>query len=98
MSFEAVSGEKTDDWLVRTVGLLATAIGATLVASSLGEESPPAPVLGLVAGAGAAFSCVDVVYSANGRIRPVYLADAVLHGGIAVWLAIASRRSDGQVL
>src|SRR4051794_41935238 len=30
-SFEAVTGPKTDDWLVRMVGLLAAVIGATLL-------------------------------------------------------------------
>jgi hypothetical protein len=29
-SFEAVTGPKTDDWLVKMVGLLAAVIGATL--------------------------------------------------------------------
>jgi hypothetical protein len=88
-SFEAVTGEKVDYWLVRMVGLLASVIGATLAASALREERPPAPALGLAAGAGAAFSCVDVVYAARGRIRPVYLADAALHAGLAAWLVAA---------
>lgn len=95
-SFEAVSGEKVDYWLVRTVGLLAAAIGATLAASAVREEHPPAPALGLAAGAGVAFAAVDVVYSLRGRISPVYLADAVLHVGLAAWLATASRRGEGQ--
>ena len=95
-SFEAVSGEKTDYWLVRTVGLLAAVIGATLTASALREEPPPAPAVGLAAGAGGAFSCVDVVYAASGRIRPVSLTDAALHAGLAAWLANASRRGAGR--
>lgn len=94
-SFEAVSGRKVDYWLVRTVGLLAAAIGGSLVASSLREGPLPAPALGLAAGAGAAFSSVDVVYSVTGRIRPIYLADAAVHAGIAGWLARASRGAGG---
>ena len=79
-----MSGEKVDYWL-RTVGLLAGVIGATLTASAVGAEPPPAPAVGLAAGAGAAFSCVDVVYAAN----------AALHVGLAAWL-VAARRRDGD--
>ena len=91
-----MSGQKVDYWLVRTVGLLAGAIGATLAWSALREERLPAPALGLAAGAGAAFSAVDVVYALRGRIRSVYLADAGLHVALAAWLATASRRGEGR--
>lgn len=87
-----MSGEKVDYWLVRKVGLLAGAIGVALAAAAVREERPAAPAVALAAGAGAAFSSVDVVYAARGRIRPVYLADAALHAGLAAWLAAASRR------
>lgn len=92
-SFEAVSGSKHDYWLVRTVGLLAGAIGAALlVASRADRPSPEAAVL--AAGAGASFAAVDVVYVARRRISPVYLGDAALHLALA-WAALR-RRANGD--
>jgi hypothetical protein len=89
-SFEAVSGRKTDYWLVRTVGLLAAAIGATLVVATRGERvAAEAAMLGVAAGS--AFTAVDVVYVARRRIRPVYLGDAAVHGLLG-FLALSGRR------
>jgi len=81
-SFEAVTGRKTDDWLVRMVGLLATAIGGTLVLHSRSEAAPP-----LAAATAASFLAVDVVYSANGTISPIYLTDAALQTAFLLALA-----------
>jgi hypothetical protein len=91
-SFEAVTGPKHDDWLVRTVGLLVAAVGATLaVAAARGRLTPE--VRGLAAGSAAALAAVDVVYAGRGRIAPVYLLDAVLEAGfVAAWAAGARAR------
>jgi hypothetical protein len=89
-SFEAVTGRKTDYWLVRTVGLLAAAIGAALVAGSRRERpSTETATLGLAAGA--AFTAIDLVYVARGRIRPVYLSDAVVHTVLGILAAKGAR-------
>src|SRR4051794_41964369 len=46
-SFEAVTGPKTDDWLVRMVGLLAAVIGATLLTAGRHRQgAPPKIVVG----------------------------------------------------
>ena len=80
--FEAVTGPKRDYWLVRTVGLLAAAIGATLLSGTRRDEpSPETALLGLAAGA--SFTAVDLVYVARRRISPVYLGDAAVHGVLA---------------
>jgi hypothetical protein len=89
-SFEAVSGRKTDYWLVRTVGLLAAAIGATLLLAAR-RERVTAEAAALAVAAGTSFAAIDVVYVARRRISPVYLADAALHGVLAA-LAVSNRR------
>ena len=80
--FETVTGRKTDYWLVRMVGLLAAAIGVSLLTGARGARpSSEATVLGVAAGA--SFTAVDLAYVARRRISPVYLADAVVHGLLA---------------
>lgn len=82
-SFEFVTGRKTDRWLVRMVGLLAAVIGLTILRDRDGPVDRTLPV-----GSALAFSAVDVVYSAKGTIRPIYLGDAVVEAVlIAGWLA-----------
>jgi hypothetical protein len=75
-SFEAVTGAKTDDWLVVTVGLLIAVVGgALLLASRAGEVALPMVFLG--AGSAAVFTFVDVWYYTRGVIPAVYLLDAL---------------------
>lgn len=74
-SFEAVTGPKTDDWLVRMVGVLAFVIGTTLLTAA--PAWPPSGIaLRLAAGSALSFAFVDVVTVAAGTIRPIYLVDA----------------------
>ena len=88
-SFEAVTGPKVDDWLVKTVGALVAVIGATLcVASWLGRVSPEAQVLAM--GSALCLGAVDVVYPLLGRISRVYLADAVVEATLlAAWTFVS---------
>jgi hypothetical protein len=86
-SFEAVTGPKTDRWLVRTVGALALANGIALaVGARLPEPSVETQALALLSSA--AFATVDVAYVGAGRIRPIYLADAVAEISFAVALLV----------
>jgi hypothetical protein len=85
-SFEAVTGPKLEGWLVKTVGLLVTAIGATLL---VGRSDPGAErtirVLGMTSAA--ALAGVDVYYAGKRRIKRVYFADAALELAFVVaWL------------
>jgi hypothetical protein len=80
--FETVTGRKTDYWLVRTVGVLAAAIGASLLTGARGARPSPETTV-LAVAAGASFTAVDLVFVAKRRIRPVYLADAAVHGLLA---------------
>lgn len=86
-SFEAVTGHKVDRWLVKTVGALAAAIGATLALAAYRRTAGPEAAL-LAVGSASGFAAIDGVYVARRRISPVYLLDAVLElGFIAAWVA-----------
>lgn len=94
-TFEAVSGPKRDDWLVRTVGALACVIGANLLLADRGHASREIRTLG--ATSAAAFLMVDAVGVASRTISPVYLADAVLEAVfLARWLPLALRPQGDQ--
>lgn len=67
-SLEWISGPKTDRWLVKTVGALITAIGASLgLAARRDRVTAETGVLG--AGSALALESIDVIYVARGRIR-----------------------------
>jgi energy-converting hydrogenase Eha subunit E len=76
-SFEAVTGPKLEDWLVHTVGVLAVAIGVTLLVATR-RTTLSAETFTLAAGAAVAFASIDLVYALRGTISPIYLADAAV--------------------
>jgi hypothetical protein len=84
-SFEAVTGPKTDKWLVRTVGVLVTVIGGALISAGARRAVTP-EIAGLAVAAAAGLGIVDVVYSTKGRISKIYLADAAAEAAlITAW-------------
>jgi hypothetical protein len=94
-TFEAVTGPKRDDWLVRTVGVLAAVIGAVLLAAD--RDDPPREVRLLGAASAAAFAAVDVVGVASRTISPIYLGDAALETGFLLgWLREGPGVRSGQ--
>lgn len=79
-SFEAVTGRKTDYWLVRTVGGLALACGAALGASVIsGRRSPE---IQLLAGAQALVFMVADVHAAAAQ-SPVYAGDIAVQAALS---------------
>lgn len=94
-TFERVTGPKTDDWLVKTVGASLTVTGAALILGAVrGRVGPELRLLG--AGSAAALGTVDAVYATNGTISKVYLADAVVEAAIvAAWLVRFGGPSGG---
>ena len=92
-SFEAVTGPKTDDWLVHTVGLLAAAIGISLGTAVLRDEAGD-PLAGAIAVSSAlAFAAIDLWYGLSGRISPVYLGDAAVQlilVALVLWTRVRS--------
>jgi hypothetical protein len=85
-TFQMVTGPKTDLWLVQTVGVLITVIGAVLAyAAYIGEIS--SPVILLAVGSAAALTAVDVIFYLRGIIARVYLLDAIAETAIvAIWI------------
>jgi hypothetical protein len=86
-SFLAVTGPKRDLWLVRTVGALIAVTGVTLLRAA--QTDRVTQEIALLAGStAAALGAVDVIYTANKTIPPIYLSDAVVEAGlIAGWAA-----------
>lgn len=72
-SFLAVTGDKTDLWLVKMVGLLAASIGIYLIYSL---RQQPARFLGILSAF--SFMTIDVYYVYQNVISPIYLSDAVV--------------------
>lgn len=76
-SFEAVSGPKTDKWLVRTVaGLLVTVGLAQLRAARDADSVGYAKLLGV--GTAGTLVAIDLTYAVPGRISRIYLVDAAV--------------------
>ena len=99
-SFEAVTGPKTDRWLVKTVGTLVTAIGGGLVLAGRRRRTTPEVAL-IGAGSALGLAAIDVVYVAKGRISPVYLLDAAIELPLAaawagVWRTTAARGDQSE--
>jgi hypothetical protein len=90
-SFMAVTGPKTDLWLVKTVGALVTVIGGVLLTAGW-RRRVTRDVLLLGIGAALSLATIDVVYVAAGQISRIYLLDAVAEVGLAIGWALAKRR------
>jgi hypothetical protein len=75
-SFQLVTGPKVDLWLVRTVAVLVTVIGATLLVA-VRQRRLDAPIVLLAVGSALGLASIDIVYVVVGRIAPIYLLDAV---------------------
>ena len=76
-SFEAVTGLKTDRWLVHMVGALALANGLAL-AAALTRREFGVETYTLALGSIAAFTAIDVIYVSRGTIGQIYLGDAAV--------------------
>jgi hypothetical protein len=89
-SFQAVTGPKTDLWLVRTVGVLVTVVGIVLVTSGR-RRRITAEIMLLAVGCALGLAGIDIVYVLSRTISPIYLADAVIEIGFATAWALAWR-------
>ena len=92
VSFQVVTGPKTDLWLVRTVGVLVTVIGAVLLLAGRRRQVTVEIVL-LAMGSALGLAAIDVIYAVSGRISAIYLADAVVEVGLALLWLVAWRRA-----
>lgn len=98
-SFELITGAKTDDWLVKMVGLLAASIGVALLFAAR-RERPGIEGYVLAIATALSFTAIDVFYVLNGTLLVIYLLDALLEGCIIVlllagaWIGRGSGRRD----
>ncbi|HEX8038350.1 MAG TPA: hypothetical protein VF490_04345 [Chryseosolibacter sp.] len=91
-SFMYVTGEKTDVWLVKTVGALLVPVAACLYTHLFIEtDHRPALVLGSLTAV--AFISIDFYYALTDVISDIYLADGILEIMFVVgWVCIARAR------
>jgi hypothetical protein len=82
----------TGIWLVKTVGVLVTVIGAVLLVAGRRRRITEEIVL-LAAGSALGLAGIDLVYALSGRISAVYLADAGVEIGLAALWLVARRRA-----
>lgn len=78
-SFEAVTGPKTDKWLVRTVALMITCSGIIFIRFADEEAALWLGILNAFTLTG-----IDVYYSLKKVIRKIYLLDAVVEMGFVI--------------
>jgi energy-converting hydrogenase Eha subunit E len=92
-TFEAVTGPKTDDWLVRTVGVQVAVVGAVLVLAGLREAVTPEIAL-LAVGSALGLMGIDLWYVARRVIPRIYLLDAAAELVIVgLWVVLWLLRS-----
>ncbi len=85
-SFMAVTGPKNDLWLVRTVGLMITAVGLCIGVAAW-QRQITLPILVLAIASSGFLMFIDVIYVAKRVIAKIYLLDAVVEAGlIGAWL------------
>jgi hypothetical protein len=75
-SFIAITGHKTDIWLVKTVGALISVIALTFFSALASMIDYPVVILAIFS---ALVLCIiDIYYSLSGRISKIYLLDAIV--------------------
>ena len=87
-TFLAITGPKTDLWLVKTVGLVLAVIGAVLIYAQQTAAVNP-PVVFLAIGAAASLALVEFIYVFKRVISPIYLGDTVVEMILIAWWAIS---------
>lgn len=88
-SFMAITGYKTDVWLVKTVGALLIPVALTLYSYCfVVTDRRPAILLGGLTAA--AFICIDFYYALTDVIADIYLADGLVEVlFLLIWAYIA---------
>src|SRR5262245_41539592 len=72
-SFEAITGPKTDHWLVQTVGILIAVIGSVLLLAAV-RRKVPLEIIVLAVASALALAGVDLVFVLRREVSPIYLA------------------------
>jgi hypothetical protein len=92
-SFMAVTGPKTDVWLVKTVGALLIPVSLAMFAH-LFHNGDTEPLIVLGSFTALAFLCIDLYYTLTNVISEIYLADALVEFIFLIgWIFFAFRRT-----
>ena len=92
-TFEAVTGPKTDWWLVQTVGALVSILGGALLHSAVARKVTTKDRL-IAISVAAGLGAIESANAIRRRISRVYLLDALLQACfISAW---ALTKSDGH--
>ena len=100
-TFIQVTGEKTDNaktgllidhWLVITVGVLVTPIGASLLLAAIRRAWRLETAI-LALGSAVGLLAIDVIYVSRRMIDPIYLADAGMEALLIIGWVIAAVRA-----
>lgn len=87
-SFQKITGPKTDLWLVKTVAVILSVIGGTLLLATLRDQNVP-EVMFLAVASALGLTTIDVIYVLKKVISPIYLADAVAELILVVaWVSV----------
>lgn len=90
-TFEAVTGPKHDDWLVRSVALLLVVAGIILFTQPKRYIERSAVTLAI--GTSFSLGCVAMISSAGGWISSVYFLDGTMHLLFAAaWVMLVLRK------
>jgi cytochrome b subunit of formate dehydrogenase len=96
-SFQAVTGSKTDIWLVKTIGLLLTVSGLVFLYSAARRSFPVETVI-LAIGTALALAFIEITYGSVGHISAVNLLDAVLEVFLAgLWITGVWKQREGRI-
>jgi hypothetical protein len=91
-SFQAITGPKVDMWVVKTTGALISVIGGVLTWVGLrGSRSPEVPALGI--GSAVSLAGSDIIYATSGKIRRIYLLEAMSEAALIVLCVARMARS-----
>ena len=91
-SFLAVTGPKTDLWLVNTVSVLVIVIGGTLLFGAAIRQVN-ATLIALAIGSAAGLVGIEFFYAMRGEIWPIYLLDAIGEAVLILLWAVALFRA-----
>lgn len=83
-TFQEITGPKNDLWLVKTVGVLISVIGAALLLAGYKGKIVPSTIL-LAVGSAVVLTGVDVIYVTKRIIAPIYLLDAFVELLLIAW-------------
>ena len=82
-SFEAVTGRKSERWLVETVGGMIATAGVSLAVGSRGHR-PSIETTVTSVGSAVTLGLIDALYLLRGRLGPAYAVDVLAQGAFLV--------------